>query len=234
MSLKKNFICNLPNDCIAKVIEFLTYKETLLSFEYICKEFYNISSNCNSNYVWNCKLAQYFLPMKDFLEDKIIKDVINIEVFNNVNPRELFKILKAISNKSRMKCKFTEIIKLFNERIFKTNRIQDIINGEIENFELLLIRFRYFDLFGRVNYDDSNEEYIGQLLHNTPHGRGKSYHIGFLYAEGEFLNGFIHGKAIQYHINGKIKFEGTFSHGEYKDGKLYDFIGNLLKRGGYF
>jgi len=224
----KTLIIDIPYDCLAIITEFLTYKEVLLNFEFVCTIFYQASL---LNHVWNCKLEQYLMPKEEFLDG--IEDFIKMEVFDTFSSRDRFRILKTCSAKCRDETTpvtLGAITKNLDELVIVEKFTMDNIN----NISNLFTKVEMVNLFSEKYIDmcfsGNSYNYIGQICDGNPNGTGKCYMGGVLVYSGTFKQGtFIRG--AEYHPNGKVKFYGVFGSGfRQLKGSLYDLDGNFIMK----
>ena len=89
-----------------------------------------------------------------------------------------------------------------------------------------------YDENGNIIYELKNgtgkvKEYIdngdlilfeGEYLNGFKHGKGKEYSGGSLIFEGEYLNGLRNGKGKEYYNTGNLRFEGEYLNGKRLEG----------------
>ncbi len=171
-------------------------------------------------------------------------DCLKPDLFDSLRPRELFKVLKTTSKNCRDNHGFLlgtfHSVRLF----YPVEKVEKILGGIVDMEKLLTLKFNDFedllmeiqklDLFVPfndlvvlpINMPACN--YVGQVAFGKKEGNGKLYFLGKLYIAGEFRDGNVHGKAVEYFPTGEILFDGEYEDGCRLKGRVFDIHGAFV------
>ena len=200
------------------------------------------------------KIVFFFLKEKIKLEvlkyNKCLQNINNINLMNYKLFSNKYIIKYRKNGKVREYSSYADIL------IFEGEYKNGKKNGIGKEYNFLTLAYEGNYLNGKrngygieYNYSDPNYIFIGTFLNGKKwngkiydtynkiiseikNGKGiiKKYNIryGGLKFKGEYINGEINGKGIEYYTNGNIKFEGKYLNGIKWEGKGYDENKNII------
>ena len=88
------------------------------------------------------------------------------------------------------------------------------------------------EIKGFVIFHGITADYVGQTEGETPNGWGKAYYLDGKVYEGEWKDGKMHGRGMEFYPDGTLEFAGTYNEG-FRDGygKAYLRDGKLVYEG---